>query len=665
MTAFLRFLIPFLCLGKVLMAQEQKAFEIFNMDDEVHPWTHLDFKNDPQDFQFAIVADRTGLHRKGVFANAVEKLNLLNPEFVMSVGDLIEGLTEDTATIYAEWHEFDSLVNRLEMPFFYLPGNHDVSNPVMEEIWERKFGRSYYHFLYKDALFIAMNSVDNGGTVSEEQFSYVQKALADHPDVRWTFLFLHHPMWDFASIDGNYVNPRITNYASLTGFARIEEVLKGRKYTVFAGHTHSYIHKVRQDNNYYVLATTGGGSPLQGPRFGQFDHITWVTLTNNGPDILNLRLEGMLDHDITDTTVIKNARAMVKASKFGHALYYENGEIDWTSPKPFTAQLLLRNEGDRALHFEGRFYHNHHLDPDQPQLKATLAPGTSQFFPIVINPSKVSFPSKVLFGEAPEPLQLDWTLYYDHEIWEPPFSLEGTYPLVFSSTEKPLSMTELPIFHDTHEIKMSSKLPNSKIYYTTDGSTPDVSAALYTAPFTISSSTTVKARIVNEAGQMGAVYEVKYEKISPRKAPKVKRNREVGLQYAYYEGDFKVLPDFSALTPIKSGVVKDFDIRQLRNREDHYAIQYQGYIDIPETGVYSFSLYSDDGSQLFIDDQLVVDNDGSHSALLRKGKIALEKGVFPFRLHYFEDFEGEILEVEAWHGMEGDKAFDFLKGASH
>ena len=86
-----------------------------------NPWTHLNLYNDRDNFQFAIVADRTGGHRPGVFANAVEKLNLLKPEFVICVGDLIEGYTDDAAKLDRQWQEFDGLANKLQMPFFYLP----------------------------------------------------------------------------------------------------------------------------------------------------------------------------------------------------------------------------------------------------------------------------------------------------------------------------------------------------------------------------------------------------------------------------------------------------------------------------------------------------------------------------------------------------------------
>ena len=69
----------------------------------------------PDNFRFAIVSDRTGGHRPGVFAEAVEKLNLLKPEFVLSIGDLIEGYTHDEDEINRQWDEFDSIADKLQI----------------------------------------------------------------------------------------------------------------------------------------------------------------------------------------------------------------------------------------------------------------------------------------------------------------------------------------------------------------------------------------------------------------------------------------------------------------------------------------------------------------------------------------------------------------------
>ena len=85
-------------LGFNLHAQNQEYFES-GVETVKKPWTDLDFYNDPDNFQFAIVTDRNGGNRPGIFTDAVSKINLLYPEFVLSVGDLINGYTRDTAQI--------------------------------------------------------------------------------------------------------------------------------------------------------------------------------------------------------------------------------------------------------------------------------------------------------------------------------------------------------------------------------------------------------------------------------------------------------------------------------------------------------------------------------------------------------------------------------------
>jgi len=96
---------------------------------------------------------------------------------------------------------------------------------------------------------------------------------------------------------------------------------------------------------------------------------------------------------------------------------------------------------------------------------------------------------------------------------------------------------------------------------------------------------------------------------------------------------------------VKSGQVFQFGLDEIETREDHYAISFTGYIDIPVEGKYTFYTESDDGSKLFIEDKLVVDNDGSRDAKERNGTILLEKGKHPIKLEYFEDWAGQSLEV--------------------
>ena len=83
--------ISFFLLCRTFCGAEKISSFKHSVRTEKKPWTGKAFLNDPNDFQFAIVSDRTGGPRAGVFSGAVEKLNLLRPEFVITVGDLIQG----------------------------------------------------------------------------------------------------------------------------------------------------------------------------------------------------------------------------------------------------------------------------------------------------------------------------------------------------------------------------------------------------------------------------------------------------------------------------------------------------------------------------------------------------------------------------------------------
>ena len=119
-------------------------------EESAKPWTGLTPNDASNDFRFVVVTDRTCCHRPGVFAGAMPKVNVLEPAFVVSVGDLIEGYTENQSRLDAEWDEMEGFIAQLETPFFYTPGNHDMNNEVMANTWQQRFGASYYHFKYKD-----------------------------------------------------------------------------------------------------------------------------------------------------------------------------------------------------------------------------------------------------------------------------------------------------------------------------------------------------------------------------------------------------------------------------------------------------------------------------------------------------------------------------------
>jgi predicted MPP superfamily phosphohydrolase len=109
------------------------------------PWTKTPgFKNDT--FRFVVIGDLTGGEENGVFASAIEKINQLAPDFVISIGDLIEGYTMDQPTIDRYWQSFQKRISAMEAPFFYVPGNHDISNELLFENWKKLYKYDYYSF---------------------------------------------------------------------------------------------------------------------------------------------------------------------------------------------------------------------------------------------------------------------------------------------------------------------------------------------------------------------------------------------------------------------------------------------------------------------------------------------------------------------------------------
>jgi Calcineurin-like phosphoesterase len=284
---------------------------------EAKPWTKTPEPATGQ-FTFAIIGDLNSGQRPAVFDIAALQLSLLKPKFVLSIGDLAEGGTQDSTEWNKLYNEFDARVAKSNAPFFHVGGNHDLTSPKTRSLWEQHYGRRYYHFIYEDVLFLVIDSedysekrmteifnarnkalalLDSGktveamkteyfsamperitGEVSDAQSTYFENVIAQNPNVKWTFLFMHKPVWQREG-SGN--------------LERIEKALANKNYTLFNGHFHNYSYTERNGKDYIMMATTGGGQDKTSK--SAFDHITLVTMGGDQPSIVNVRLDGMLD----------------------------------------------------------------------------------------------------------------------------------------------------------------------------------------------------------------------------------------------------------------------------------------------------------------------------------------------------------------------------------
>ena len=203
--------------------------------------------------------------------------------------------------------------------------------------------------------------------------------------------------------------------------------------------------------------------------------------------------------------------------------------------------------------------------------------------------------------------------------------------------------TELTIFLDTIAVAITSDRENVEIWYALDGTVPSINSQLMKGMIHLKETTTILARCFRDGKPVSSIAQATFSKVTPKLPIKVE-NLSNGINYAYYEGDWDSLPNFGALKSIKEGTLPNFSFSP-RKEVEHFGFEYKAYIKIPNNGVYTFFTASDDGSQLYIGDELVVNNDGLHGTTEKKGAIALASGLHPIRVTFFEKTGGDELKV--------------------
>jgi chitodextrinase/pimeloyl-ACP methyl ester carboxylesterase len=128
-----------------------------------------------------------------------------------------------------------------------------------------------------------------------------------------------------------------------------------------------------------------------------------------------------------------------------------------------------------------------------------------------------------------------------------------------------------------------------------------------------------------------------------------------GLTYKYYEGNWDLLPNFSLLTPLKTGFTPNIDIVTTRNVNYYFGYVWEGSISLPTAGTYTFETISDDGSKLYFNQKYspaataLVNNDGVHGPISATGTVTVAAGAYPIAITFFQKNSGVSMQVY-WSG---------------
>jgi hypothetical protein len=183
---------------------------------------------------------------------------------------------------------------------------------------------------------------------------------------------------------------------------------------------------------------------------------------------------------------------------------------------------------------------------------------------------------------------------------------------------------------------MMCKNNGAIIRYTLDGSEPDNSSPIYNEPLEISSNTIVKAQAFMDDYNPSIQSKAVYDFVDPN---------QNGIMWNLYEGAFIKLPNFEELKSNVNGKVFQFSLDNIDVPKNNFALQFHSFIQIDKDGEYLFYTSSNDGSNLYIDDILVVDNDGEHGPKQLSGTIYLKKGRHLIRVEYFQSGGSKTLLV--------------------
>ena len=285
--------------------------------------------NSPDTFRFVILSDRTGGHVPGDYEKAVAEVNLLKPDFVMCVGDLIEGYKPDEQVLTKQWQEFEDIISHLDAPFFYAPGNHDVRKDQPQDpdtsrnLYQRRhgaLGKTYYSFNYRDCHFLILNTptAEVDPAFAAEQKAFIEKDLANIHPAQHVFVFTHFPMPN-----------------NKTVWPTLKTLLPKDRSTIFTGHEHALSYAQLDGIPTYVLPSTGAATDNNPGN----EHLYAQVVVDRGNPTIAFIPPGQIKSSAYAPAIVAARKILRDPQAIG--VNAEGGEITLRPHNPGTTPLIF------------------------------------------------------------------------------------------------------------------------------------------------------------------------------------------------------------------------------------------------------------------------------------------------------------------------------------
>ena len=344
------------------------------------------------DYHFAVLSDRLGGGDHEAFEIVLKDIERLQPDFVVTVGDLTESYRGPEFQ-KEDWKVVKESLKILTCPIYHTPGNHDIIAEEYRAYYEQQSGfKSYYSFDYGDSHFIIFDNAigESYAEIKPEQKKWLEEDLKTNQHKTNIFVFMHKPFW-----------------ANGIGKGKPDEMHElFKKYNVdavFTGHWHQYASNVYDGITYVLAGSSGGGfgsNNKENIALGMFFQFLWCKVEGDKLHVSIIKSGNTFDRDLVTIQEEMLSWEIMTKHIIAEINYNETGDT-----KTGDATVYIKNINDYSLESEiiWEFEENWEITPRTKKVRIKKGKATTEKFEVNVKGSIYPLPVaniKYPFGDG-------------------------------------------------------------------------------------------------------------------------------------------------------------------------------------------------------------------------------------------------------------------------